>query len=175
MRGERGHKSARAVTENGAFLTPFEKDYRGGFAINPSTSPPLAKGGLRGDLPLRDKERLSESSISKTPTAYQWGQIPQPHCVRQLPLLKGATLRSTALFTFCHFDRSIVFSLALAQNRGFCAKEERQRSEVASRVYAACLERSLARRVEKSRSASDGQKGSVPLHHTPRTGGITLP
>ena len=70
-----------------------------------------------------------------------------------------APLRSTALFTFCHFDRSIVFSLALAQNRGFCAKEERQRSEVASRVYAACLERSLARRVEKSRSASDGQKG----------------
>ena len=34
--------------------------------------------------------RLSESSISKTPTAYQWGQIPQPRCARQLPLLKGA-------------------------------------------------------------------------------------
>ena len=47
---------------------------------------------------------------------------------------------------FCHFDRSIVFSLAFAQNRGFCAKEERQRSEVARRVYAACLERSLPRR-----------------------------
>ena len=50
---------------------------------------------------------------------------------------------------FCHFDRSVVFSLALAQNRGFCAKEERQRSEVASRIYAACLERSLARRAKR--------------------------
>ena len=49
---------------------------------------------------------------------------------------------------FCHFYRSIVFSLSLAQNRGFCAKEERQRSEVASRIYAACLERSLARRAK---------------------------
>ena len=44
------------------------------------------------------------------------------------------------------FRPSVVFSLALAQNRGFCAKEERQRSEVASRVYTACLERSLPRR-----------------------------
>ena len=55
-------------------------------------------------------------------------------------------LLSFRFFTFCHFDRSIVFSLAFAQNRGFCAKEERQRSEVARRVYAACLERSLPRR-----------------------------
>ena len=55
-------------------------------------------------------------------------------------------LLSFRLFAFCHFDRSIVFSLAFAQNRGFCAKEERQRSEVARRVYAACLERSLPRR-----------------------------
>ena len=44
------------------------------------------------------------------------------------------------------FRPSVVFSLALAQNRGFCAKEERQRSEVARHVYAACLERSLPRR-----------------------------
>ena len=54
-----------------------------------STSPPLAKGGTdcdskpSGDLPLRNKAGLSESSISKTPTAYRWGQILQPHCVRQ--------------------------------------------------------------------------------------------
>ena len=58
-------------------------------------------------------------------------------------------LLSFRFFTFCHFDRSIVFSLAFAQNRGFCAKEERQRSEVARRVYAACLERSLPRRAGK--------------------------
>ena len=34
-------------------------------------------------MPLRNKAGLSESSISKTPTAYRWGQILQPHCVRQ--------------------------------------------------------------------------------------------
>ena len=61
-----------------------------GFIINPSTSPPLAKGGLRGDLPLRDKVKLSESSISKTPAAFLWGQTLQPRCTRQLPLLRGA-------------------------------------------------------------------------------------
>ena len=33
--------------------------------------------------------------------------------------------------------------LILAQNRGFCANERRQRSAVASRIYAACLKRSL--------------------------------
>ena len=42
-------------------------------------------------MPLRNKAGLSESSISKTPTAFLWGQILQPHCVRQLPLLKGAS------------------------------------------------------------------------------------
>ena len=41
-------------------------------------------------MPLRDKVGLSESSISKIPTAYQWGQILQPCCARQLPLLKEA-------------------------------------------------------------------------------------
>ena len=59
----------------------------------------------------------------------------------------GAFFRAnTTVFPFCHFDQSVVFSLALAQNRGFCAIEERQRSEVARRVYAACLERSLPKR-----------------------------
>ena len=59
----------------------------------------------------------------------------------------GAFFRAnTTVFPFCHFDQSVVFSLTLAQNRGFCAIEERQRSEVASRVYAACLERSLPKR-----------------------------
>ena len=79
-RGERAQKRARAVTENGAFLTPFEKD------------------GLRqqvgggGDLPLRDKVRLSESSISKTPAAYRWGQILPVYCAalsKPPPLAKG--------------------------------------------------------------------------------------
>ena len=32
-------------------------------------------------MPLRDKVRLSESSISKTPTAFLWGQILQPCCI----------------------------------------------------------------------------------------------
>ena len=82
---------------------------------------------------------------------------------------------------FCHFDRSVVFSLALAQNRGFCAKEERQRSEVARRVYAACLERSLPRRArgeisERQRRTRGYRprkktrpyilcKGALPLFH----------
>ena len=49
-----------------------------------------ARQQAEGDLPLIDKAGSSESSTSKIPTAYQWGQILQPHCVRQLPLLKGA-------------------------------------------------------------------------------------
>ena len=60
--------------------------------LNPSTSPPLAKGGLRGDLPLRDNVGLSESSASKTPTAYQWGQTLPVYCValsKPPPLAKG--------------------------------------------------------------------------------------
>ena len=74
-------------------------------------------------------------------------------------------LLSFRLFAFCHFDRSIVFSLAFAQNRGFCAKEERQRSEVARRVYAACLERSLPRRA----------RGEI-RHEVPTKGGdLILP
>ena len=84
---------------------------------------------------------------------------------------KGAVFRpsySTLLFRstrpFCHFYRSIVFSLSLAQNRGFCAKEERQRSEVASRVYAACLERSLTRRAERRNPARSADKRGRPSH-----------
>ena len=44
------------MTENGALLTPFEKELNG------------------GDLPLRDNVRSSESSISKTPAAFLWGK-----------------------------------------------------------------------------------------------------
>ena len=36
-----------------------------------------ARQQAEGDLPLIDKAGLSESSTSKTPTAYQWGQIPK--------------------------------------------------------------------------------------------------
>ena len=70
----------------------------------------------------------------------------------------------TAIFSpFCHFDQSVVFSLALAQNRGFCAKEERQRSEVARRVYAACLERSLPRRARGEISERQRRTKAVRL------------
>ena len=103
--------------------------------------------------------------------------------------MTGRESRPTAFFhfyrppflPFCHFDQSVVFSLALAQNRGFCAKEERQRSEVARRVNAACLERSLARRArgeisERQRRTKDNRprkktrpyilcKGALPLFH----------
>ena len=47
--------------------------------VRPLRAPPLAGGAL----PLRDKVRLSESSISKDQTAFLCGQILQPHCVRQ--------------------------------------------------------------------------------------------
>ena len=62
---------------------------------------------------------------------------------------------------FCHFGQAQYYSLALAQNRGFCAKEERQRSEVASRVVCGLLKAEFAATsgVEKSRSDSDGQNG----------------
>ena len=69
------------------FSTALEMTGMGGRP--PLYEPPFSKGGTdcdskpRGDLPLRDKAGLSESSISKTPTAYRWGQIPQPQCVRQ--------------------------------------------------------------------------------------------
>ena len=71
--------------------------------------------------------------------------------------------------TFCHFDRSTIYSLALAQNRGFCAKEERQRSEVASRVVCGLLKAEFAATsvAEKSRSVSYGQKGSNPSTSPP--------
>ncbi len=99
-RDERAQRRARAVTENGALLTPFEK--ANGVPLT-FYEPPFSKGGTdcdskpRGDLPLRDKARSSESSISKTPAAFLWGQILQPRCARQLPLLKGALLWSTWL------------------------------------------------------------------------------
>ena len=52
------------MTENGAVLTPFEKNQRGDLPIL-LYEPPFSKGGnQRGDLPLRDKARLSESSNS---------------------------------------------------------------------------------------------------------------
>ena len=41
-----------------------------------------ARQQAEGDLLLRDKAGLSESSTSKTPTAYQWGQIPKPRRAR---------------------------------------------------------------------------------------------
>ena len=61
--------------------------------------PPFSKGGGRiasasrgGDLPLRDKVRLSESSVSKTPAAFLWGQTLPVYCAalsKPPPLAKG--------------------------------------------------------------------------------------
>ena len=51
-------------------------------------------------MPLRDKVRLSESSISKIPTAYQWGQTLPVYCAalsKPPPLAKGRLVVDQAI------------------------------------------------------------------------------
>ena len=95
MRGEISERPRRTKCHRPHFTVRFldcARNDRVERSTDLSTSPPLAKGGLRGDLPLRDKVRLSESSIFKTPTAFLWGQTLPVYCAllsKPPPLAKG--------------------------------------------------------------------------------------
>ena len=72
--------------------------------------------------------------------------------------MTGWESRPAAFFHFCYPPFLPFLS--------FCAKEERQRSEVARRVYAACLERSLPRRargeIPERRQRTKRQRYAAP-------------
>ena len=120
-------------------------------------------------MPLRDKAGSSENSISKTPTTYRWGQTLPVYCAahsKPPPLAKGRLVFDRAIqsdFSTALEMTRLFFDLILAQNCGFCAKEERQRREVARRVYAACLERSLPRRARGEISERQRRTKGEPI------------